>query len=103
MSQNHIDLPGPAGHPVHLIIGWDRRLSEFFITPLPAEKDLTDYSDLLFSKVDGVEEIRQALSEIGMEVPQSVLDAVEADRQESAGNVCRWFDATGALIETQTA
>lgn len=98
MSQNHIQVAGKNG-PINLIMGFDRPLGQIFCNPMPVnDSDTTDFSPLLFRGFSDVEDLRKALGEVGLSVPESVLKVVEQDQLASAGNVIRRFDAAGAQL-----
>lgn len=97
MSQNHITLPGAHGD-VPVMMGFDRPTGQLFCSVFPDDEDPTDYSGLMFRQFYAAAEIGEALQEVGLKVPATVLAAVDNDAQERAGNVLRRFSTHGELL-----
>lgn len=97
MSQNHITLQGIQGE-VPVMMGYDRPTGQLFCSVFPDDDDTTDYSGLMFRQFAGANEIRDALQGLGLQVPDTVLAAVESDARMQAGNVMRKFSMQGELL-----
>ncbi len=99
MSQNIVNTRSPSG-AVQVIAGWDRRLQELFCNVMPLDdEDEGDYSELLLTpSYANVEQLGAALVAAHIQVPQALLDAVQADHTVNAGNVMRNFEPDGKLI-----
>lgn len=98
MSRNTISVSGPSGLSVFVAVGWDRPLGEIFANVLPDEDDEADYSDVIFRNFESAQDVADALSAVGLSLPQSVIDALASDVASQAGNVIREFSSSGELI-----
>jgi hypothetical protein len=101
MSQNHVELRGPAGLPVNVCVGFDRRLNELFCNVLADEADESDYSGACMFNAQSVDEIGKVLDSVGLKVPVAVLKAANEDMQANRQTVVRRFDAEGNLLTEQ--
>lgn len=101
-----------------IAVGWDRRLSECFLSIMDQELDDEDYEDERFELILeassmglcrnlGVSSIKAILEKAQVAVPLGVFDLLEEQVQRNAGNVIVQIDADGArkvlLDEDQAA
>lgn len=100
MSQNIVTLDTPSGFHLQVNVGWDRPLKEIFSNVVPDEKDPADYSRLHLASYRDARELALAFRAAGMPLPESILAAVENDRDRDVGNVQRTFDDAGDMLSS---
>lgn len=102
MSQHYFQTFDLQGVSVLVLAGWDRPLGQFFLVVEDADNKEDDaapiYSNLEdpnvgAKKMVGLDYFRQKLKELHINVPGEMLEAVEQDRINNAGN--RVIDWTG--------
>lgn len=107
-----------CGKAFHITVGWDRRLSECFLSILDQDLNEEDYDDERFEPILeassmglcrnlGVASIKGILEKARVEVPLGVFDLLEEHVQRNAGNVIVQIDPNGTrkvlLDEDQAA
>jgi hypothetical protein len=121
MSQ-HCFSTTHAGQRVSVQLGWDWPIGHYFMViewedqgsaamPVPCPKNAgmdgrTDEDTLLYSNLDEPEPFglslacfRARLTELGIEVPESMFKQVEIDRRNRTGNRQVWHAADGTFCE----
>lgn len=121
MSQ-HCFSTTHAGQRVSVQLGWDRPIGHYFmviewedsgsaVTPVscPTDSDMDDGTNddtLLYSNLDEPEPFglslacfRAKLTELGIEVPESMFEQVEIDRRSRTGNRQVWHAVDGTFCE----
>lgn len=102
MSQHRISTT-LQGHPIQLLMGWDRPLQQFFLSVLPLDMDdeedtsltpaalmiqaaLTEVAELGMQRDASVNEYQNLLARLGIEVPYEVFVEVQKDGDANTGN-----------------
>lgn len=88
MSRHLIDLRGPAG-PVHVVLGWDRPLAEFFVQLwADGDAELPSHDSLHTADADWryFETLAAWLHQHGLALPEHVATEVLADAAKNIGN-----------------
>lgn len=111
MSQ-HTFFATHQGRPVKVVMGWDRPLAYFFMTVMllegcVARSDEDEDDDVLYSNLDqsrpfglDLDDLRGALDELGITVPESMFDEVESDAIHNVGNRFMTHQADGTFAAT---
>lgn len=97
MSQ-HEYISTYQGRPVRVLMGWDRPLQGFFMV-IDETQNLSD--EYVYSNLEeevphpkSLEPFIQKLQELGIPVPEKMLQAVEEDGEKNEGNNYKqWVDA----------
>jgi len=104
MSQHHLAVE-IGGRAAEIMMGWDRPLQGFHcIVTVEPDDDLAycnlDDLDLLssFGLAQDVDHYVARLAELGLTVPQQMLDAIRGDGLRNVGNRSVWWDAEGNQI-----
>lgn len=104
MSQ-HIYKTEFQNRPLSVLLGWDRPLSGFFM--VLAYEDAKDDFENLYSNLEDpnllqyrglpptIEPFTAKLQELGIEVPEAILDEVEMDGIFNVGNRLVIYDEKG--------
>jgi hypothetical protein len=94
MSQHYIDADLPSGEPVVILLGFDRPLGGYFMV-IHAPDDQTDlrYGNLIdpvLATIGGiannVDYFLDKLNELGLQVPEAMVDQVRFDGAHNVGN-----------------
>lgn len=110
MSQ-HIYKTTYQNRPLKVLMGWDRPLSGYFC--VLAYEDSNDFENLYSNLEDPkllqygglpptIEPFLEKLQELGIEVPEAILDEVEMDGIFKMGNRVVVYDEKG-LVKTDSA
>ena len=110
MSQNFLKTTTASGLSIEINSGFDRVLGELFVnvnvlSDVPdednvseaIERELQTISLLQSERPDNAAQIAYGLGQLGVKVPQSMLDAIEDDRSANRGNSVRVFNVDGTL------
>jgi hypothetical protein len=98
MSQNRVLLNDPTGKVVHLVLGWDPPLQEYFCQSPPPESHEADY-DWNMHSFSTLQALIIALKDMGLTLPEPVVDALARDRIHDDGSAVRAFNAEGLLLD----
>lgn len=101
MSQNVIDTESDLGR-VRVRSGWDVPSQELYcsVEPLELIRGPQELPGCFFKTSYGsVDEVLESLREAGIQLPSTMLEAVEDDLTLRVGNVIRVFEESGALVD----
>lgn len=100
------------GHPVQLMLGWDRPLQGFFMViertgvDDDEEEDPFVYSnlydvDLLPTRgyAHDISYFQAKLNDLGLQVPERILQEVREDRAHNVGNRVVFYDGAGNPLD----
>jgi hypothetical protein len=101
MSQHYFNTVH-QGEPVTVVLGWDRPLGHFFMV-VERREPAPDQDDYLYINLDepgafdlGLDHFKAKLSELGIEVPQTMFEQVAIDGEMRAGNRVVVYAADGS-------
>lgn len=94
------------GEPVEVLLGWDRPLSRYFMVVETEAQAASDKDAYLYDNMSdpaslrgetGLDHYRAKLTELGIEVPESLFIEVQIDANLNTGNRVVQHDADGTL------
>lgn len=104
MSQHYYQTTNHQGEAVRVLAGWDRPLGHFFLTVAYHDAADRDEDGPIYSNLDdpqgGLAHLesfayyREVLTELGIDVPGAMIEAIEQDMAQGVGN--RYEDWTKA-------
>lgn len=99
MSQNILQVV-KNGEPISIILGWERKLQEFFALVLKGDdEDVLLEKEVPDDTENGILLLQQKLTEIGLAVPAAMLDNVAQDKlRPEESNTIRHFNSEGVLL-----
>lgn len=104
MSQ-HIYPSSYKGLPITILMGWDRPLQGFFMVIELEEAEGLIYSNLDDPKLipfgglpDSLEHFSEKLDELGLSVPQAMIEQIELDAAANVGNRHVLYDQAGNVV-----
>lgn len=100
MSQHYFTTTH-NGDPVTVTLGWDRPLSQYFMSIDPEDDEGPYiYSYLLEKKpCSSLDYYKAKLDDLGIQVPLTMFEQVEGDRTFGIGNRCTQHSADGSFVD----
>jgi hypothetical protein len=98
MSQ-HLATATLDGRPVEIVAGFDRRLGDYFLQVFDEENDML-YMSLQEPLLDwtDIATLRAKVAELSLQLPAQLIDEVESDGLQRAGNRVVRHPANGPPI-----